>query len=168
MIDTKREVDGGGVAGPATKRMPIVRRREFLGVATTLAFGVAAGLQSAVAAPVSAGGAQGDEALILADRLLHAYPLRQSLAAIGDVYWQEAARQGHVCWPCLPDLLQEFLHHLHLSEAELRHMTPAAVRARVKSGTATDFSKARIVRVRGWLLGETEARLCAIAALRTA
>jgi len=103
---------------------------------------------------------------MLADRLLKAFSPRRSLEAIGDVFWNEAANGALAGQTHLPHVIQGFLGHLGLSEDDLRQMPSAAMRARIKAGTARDFSNGRIVRVQGWLLGETEARLCAIAALR--
>ena len=110
----------------------------------------------------------GEKAALIADRVLHAYPLRRSHAVIGDVFWREAASQARGCPACLEALIEDFLLHLDLSEASIGQMPPAAIRDHVSGGNALDFSMGRIVSVRGWILGETEARLCAIAALRDA
>ena len=109
-----------------------------------------------------------ENANALADRLLHAHPARSSLAAIGDAYWRDAGREGPAHPERLPDAIQAFLRHLNLTEGELSEMQPATLHRLVRSGNARDFDEGRIVPVKGWLLGETEARLCAIAALHTA
>ena len=129
--------------------------------------GTALGPLAAQAVPGAMNAAGGD-AHILADRLLQAYPARPSLEAIGAVFWREAAVSPLARQARLPHAIQDLLRHLDLPEADLRRMSPTAIRSRIKAGTARDFSKCRIVQLRGWLLGETEARLCAIAALRTA
>lgn len=144
-----------------------VRRREFLRTAATFAIGAALGPQAAHAAP-GVVSAVGGGAAILADRLLQAYPRRRSLEAIGDVFWKETAGSPIARQDRLADAIPEFLRRLGLPEAELRRMQPAAIRGCIETRTARDFSKGDIVRVHGWLLGETEARLCAIAALRAA
>lgn len=128
----------------------------------------AAGLPAARAAPDMTGvdGKKGAEALV--DHLLLSHPHRDSLEAIGEAYWRDGANQ-RAAWPDrLQDAVQAFLHHLDLSEADLREMPPAMIGSSIRVRTARDFAEARIVPIQGWLLGETEARLCAIAALRTA
>lgn len=143
-----------------------MRRREFVGRGVALAGGMALCVPAADAAPnVLAAGEQGS-ATILADRLLQAYPLRRSLAVIGMAARQEPSAAGAPCPTCLPSAIQDFLRHLDWPEAQLRQMSPAAILERIKAGTARDFSLGRILLVRGWLLGETEVRLCAVAALR--
>ncbi|MGI9419570.1 MAG: hypothetical protein ACR2RA_17220 [Geminicoccaceae bacterium] len=132
----------------------------------------ATGSRTASALPDEAAPAVGrlpeEKAALIADRLLHAYPLRRSHAVIGGVFWREAASQARGCQVCLEALIEDFLLHLGLSEASFGRMPPAAIRDHVSSGNMLDFSMGRIVSVRGWILGETEARLCAIAALRDA
>ena len=108
------------------------------------------------------------EASILADHLLGAFPNRRSLAVIGKTHRQEAADDDAVRDASLEGAMQDFLERLDISDTTVRHMPPAKLRARIKMTTARDFAEARIVRVDGWLLGETEARLCTIAALHLA
>lgn len=138
----------------------MLKRRDFLGSAATLALLAAAGSTPAVAAVVEAE----ETAALLADRLLQAYPARRSLAVIGEACRQDNAegRTG------LPDAIQDFLRHLDIPKDVLFQMTPTDLRARIQTETTRDFTQARIFRARGWLLGETEARLCTIAALRSA
>lgn len=142
-----------------------LRRRAFLGAAATLAVGGATPWREARAAPIAP---MGRNAGMLAERLLQAYPLRQSLAVIGDAFLREASASDVDCPACLPSATRDLLHHLEVRQAELLQMPPAAIRARIRTENARDFALGRIVHVRGWLLGETEARLCAIAALNTA
>ena len=145
-----------------------MRRRDFLGVAATLAISTTTGPHAVRAAPGAAVLAENGRSTLIADRLLQAYPLRKSLAAIGNAFWNEKGSSGIAGPARLTDAVHRLLHHLDMPEAELRAMSMTAIRDRIKSGTLQDFSKQRIVQVRGWLLGETEARLCAIASLRTA
>jgi hypothetical protein len=104
----------------------------------------------------------------LTDRLLQAYPLKTSLASIGHVYWEEG---GNVAWAgsrSLTSVFEAFLSHIDLERDELRRAPSSALRGIIQVGTVRDFSDGRTVKVRGWLLSETEARLCAMAAIRMA
>jgi len=148
-----------GAQLPATEGAD-VRRRDFLAVAATLATGVVAALPTAQAAFAGSG----DQAQIVAGRLLKAYSRQQgSLVEIGDVIRQECASGRDHCPAHLSAAVDQFLRHLDWPEAELLAMAPAAIRDRIRKGTASDFSDGRILQVRGGLLGETEVRLCAIA-----
>ena len=106
-----------------------------------------------------------EAAAAIADRLIDAFPSRKSLEAIGDAYCRSEAAAGAFCRPCLQSEVEVLLQHLGLGEEDVRQMTPDGIRARIKAGTAADFTEGRIVRIEGWLLGEAEARLCMIAAL---
>lgn len=132
-----------------------------------LAATMAGGLPAAAAPTMLASGRHGPGA-ILADRLLAAHPLPQSLAAIGMAARRQAGARGAACPTCLRTAFQDLLAHLDWSEAELRLMSPAAILERIRTGTARDFALGRTLLVGGWLLGETEVRLCAVAALRVA
>lgn len=147
-----------------------MRRRGFLGTVAAFVIGSSLGSRPVGAAvgAVTARGEEGDQAVVLAERLLRAYPMRRSLAVIGDAYWRDAAADGCRRDACLAHAMEDFLRRLDLPGPELRRMPSADLRACIEKENTRDFSKGRIVRVGGWLLGETEARLCAIAALRTA
>ena len=124
---------------------------------------VAMGARGAAArSPMSGRGAV-DGGAVLADHLLKAFPEPHSLRVIGDAY-----RRGHAdnAAALTPEVFQDVLRHLDLSEADLAEMTPGDLRSRIDARTAKDFSEGRIIGVEGWLLGETEARLCEVAALR--
>lgn len=146
-----------------------MKRRAFIGMTATLALGaatVSAWIPKAAAAamgPIDVG--VGDETAALADHLLQAFPQRQSLQVIGNAYRRDQASGAPACKACMPDAFHDFLRHLDLSEDQLRSLTPAAMRTVVEEGNARDFSEGRIIGVEGWLLGETEARLCEVAAL---
>jgi hypothetical protein len=103
----------------------------------------------------------------LADRLLGAYPSRSSLQAIGEAHLQEAG-WSTVSRPALEGVLRAVLADLDLSPSSARRAASADIRARIRNRTASDFADGRTARVKGWLLGRTEARLCALAALRSA
>lgn len=151
----------------AAEGRPCVKRRAFMGGAAILTMGAASSSKAARAAMgvIDVGGTS--EMAALADRLLQAFPQRRSLQVIGDAYRRGRASGSLACRACMPNVLHEFLHHLDLSESDLRRMTPGAIRALIDEGTTRDFSEGRIVGVEGWLLGETEAKLCEVAALRT-
>lgn len=144
-----------------------MRRRKFIGAVTTFVMAGGWGSNAAHAAMERIDAGAADEAAALADHLLQAFPQPKSLQVIGDVYRRDLADDATACRVCMSDAFQGILRHLELSKAELRGMTPAAVRSRIDTGTARDFSEGRIISVDGWLLGETEARLCEVAALRT-
>jgi len=73
-----------------------------------------------------------------------------SAAAIGRAYLEVAPDEGDV-------------HHL---TSTLRSHLPAGpLRAAVAQRVHDDFDSQRVVTVDGWVLSQTEARLCAIAAL---
>ena len=52
-----------------------------------------------------------------------------------------------------------------LSRSGLGQLGPARLRSAVRAAVARDFAARRIVEIDGWLLAETESRLCALAAL---
>ena len=144
-----------------------MKRRAFIGMATVLAMGLGWRSTSAQAAMDGVDAGTADEAAALVDHLLQAFPQRQSLQVIGGAFRRARMGSTAACRTCMPDAFQGLLRHLDLSKADLRNMTPAAMRRCIDAETARDFSSGRIISVDGWLLGETEARLCEVAALRT-
>ena len=109
--------------------------------------------------------AAGDEVAALADHLLQAFPRPASLQVIGKAYQQARADSSPFRSNCMPDAFEGFLRHLDLSKADLQSMTAATLRTHIDGRTARDFAEGKIITVEGWLLGETEARLCEVAAL---
>ncbi|MEM8951590.1 MAG: hypothetical protein AAGC99_19920 [Pseudomonadota bacterium] len=150
-----------------------MKRREFMETAAALALGVA---WSATLSPAQAGetafgvidAGTGEETAMLADHLFQAFPKPASLQVIGKAYRRERADSASSCWRCMPDAFEGFLRHLDLSKADLQSMTAATLRTHIDSRTARDFAEGKIITVEGWLLGETEARLCEVAALHRA
>jgi len=134
-------------------------------MAAALTAGLAAMLPIAHAAPESGLGRPGDDAAIIADRLLRAYSNRGSLVAIGDAARKERSVGEGTCPSCLSQAIENLLHHLDWSDADIRRWSSAAIRDRIREETARDFAEARIQPIRGWLLSETEIKLCAIASL---
>ncbi len=151
-----------------------MKRRAFMATAASIASGAAwssaaSGAHAVdVRLPMSEPGTD-DEVAALADHLLQAFPEPASLQVIGEAHRRDRAdRRGQAGSPLtlLPEAFQDVLRHLDLSRADLQRMTPAALRTCIDARTARDFSAGRIIGVEGWLLGETEARLCEVAALR--
>ena len=143
-----------------------MKRRAFIGLATVLAMGLGWRSNTAQAATDGIDVGAADEAAALVDHLLQAFPQRQSLQVIGGAFRHSQMGSAAACRACMPDAFQGFLRHLDLSKSEFRRMTPAAMRRCIDAETTRDFSEGRIISVDGWLLGETEARLCEVAALR--
>lgn len=134
-------------------------------MAAALTSGLVAALPGAHAASAGEFGRPGDQTAIIADRLLQAYPNRDSLALIGHAARQDPFVGESSCPACLPDALDSLLQHLDWAEADLRMRSPAVIRDRIREETARDFAGDRVLPVRGWLLSETEIKLCAIASL---
>jgi hypothetical protein len=107
-------------------------------------------------------------AILVANRLLDAHHASDSLAAIGQAFIAEADKADLDCPACLSDAVDALLERLGWRADELLQMKPALIRAGVKRKAIGDFERGRIVHVGGWLLGETEVRLCTIAALHHA
>lgn len=122
------------------------------------------GASAAAARSPMIGSGSADDAAALADRLLQAFPEPGSLRVIGDAFRRGQTKRT---FALMPEVCQDVLRHLDLLETDLQRMTPAGLRAHIDARTAKDFSEGRIIGVEGWLLGETEARLCEVAALRT-
>lgn len=133
-----------------------VKRRTFLSAVSVLA--AKAGFGSALAAAESR--FEIDRTSMLADQLIKAYPERLSAVAVGD-----ACLQGRAARPRLHGLIDELMTTLEIPASHLSAMTVGDLRARLKARTSDDFQTGRTVQVKGWLLGETEARLCSLTAL---
>ena len=142
------------------KRRVLANRRGILGA-------IAALMGNGLTSRQAIGGMARDDAedtLLLAEKLLNAYPPRQSLASIGTVYWRE--RDASLARNHAPSaFFRSFLKHIGWTEAELKDASKTHIREQVEAASLQDFSDGRIVRVQGWLLSETEAKLSAIAAL---
>lgn len=148
------------VMGVDVTRRAFAKRRGFLGA-------IAALLVNVFASPRAIGGmVHGDveELMPLAEKLLDAYPPRQSLASIGVVYWQENGVLTPIRGCSPPEAFSSFLTHIDWTEANLRNASKAHIRDRIEAASIRDFSNGRIVQVQGWLLSETETRLCVLAA----
>jgi glycosyltransferase A (GT-A) superfamily protein (DUF2064 family) len=87
------------------------------------------------------------------------------LSALGDR--RAAAVVGHLALGAMPEMgnVQVIADGIWESLAMDRNSDAADIRARLSSVIREDFTAERTLRVEGWLVSETEARLCALAAL---
>lgn len=145
-----------------------MQRRDVLCGVTIL--GLSFSATSSIGAPLTAmrPQARATRAILVANRLLDAHSSTKSLAAIGNAFIEEANGTGHECPTCLTDAVVALLARLDWHAEDLLQMKPALIRAAIKRKAIGDFERGRIVHVGGWLLGETEVRLCTIAALHHA
>lgn len=145
-----------------------MRRRDILCGVT--AFGLGRSATASISAPLTAIRSQAKDAraFLLANRLLDAHPSSKSLAAIGQAFFEESKETGLQCPTCLPDAVDALLDRLDWRDEDLLQMKSSRIRAGIKRKAIGDFERGRILHVGGWLLGETEVRLCAVAALHTA
>ncbi len=133
-----------------------MKRRQVLGGAAGLAMGT--GLWSVFGVAPAWGVAA---PTVLADHLLRACPKRLSAVAVGRAYLQELGGA-----PPTDRVVDRLIDHLDVPRSRLEAMTSEDLRARLRTRTSEDFGAGRTVRVRGWVLGETEAWLYGLAALR--
>lgn len=122
-----------------------------------LMIGVAAGLALYPSGQTSGWRDQHDE---LAARLAALFSQPQSAAAIGQAYLQQYAHEA--------DALR--LHRLIVRDvvqqgAGLRDAGDAELKSLLQQRIWQDFADDRVVKLNGWILSVTEARLCALAAL---
>ncbi len=103
--------------------------------------------------------ARDDPEHVLAQRLVEVFRRRQSAVAIGRAYLRELVEQ-----PRVESLLQEVVADLDPAH-ELRRTSLSALRQMLHARIRQDFAAGRTVRVDGWMLGQTEAKLCGLAAL---
>jgi len=134
-----------------------MKRRQFLcGV-----LGFAALSNSSLAlGPIAERIVKGEEDL--ADRLLQAFPRRSSAVVVGNAHLGSLKSP-----PNSKDMVDQLMGKLQASPSDLRMMTSAELTARLRSRMSNDFSAGRTIGVRGWVLSETEAELCCLAALRS-
>jgi len=132
-------------------------RRSFLGLG-------AAALLDAVFRPAGAWAAAANAVhgphREAADTLLELLSCRESAASIGRQYLAQ--------YPAEVDadgLLGEFLAAAPDVQAAMEAGDAAAVRQAVFSRYRDDYSASRTVSIDGWLFSETEARICALAAM---
>lgn len=96
----------------------------------------------------------------LGGRLAGFYGDPEAAAAVGRVWLAASPEEADRA------LLIERMADGSLDEWErLARRDPEALRAAVRARHRTDFAEDRVVRLNGWILSETEVRLCALAAL---
>ena len=93
----------------------------------------------------------------LGARLLRLFRSPASAAAIGRAYLQVAPQDADE---------RRLLRLICASGRHWRTADTEQLRLLIPQQQAEDFQHGRVVQVRGWILSETEARLCALAALR--
>ena len=93
----------------------------------------------------------------LGARLLRLFRSPASAAAIGRAYLQGSPQDADE--PQLLRLICSPGHRWHTANTR-------QLRLLIAQQQAEDFKQGRLVRVHGWVLSETETRLCALAALR--
>jgi len=133
----------------------IITRRSFLGVLSVLG---AFGLTSPVRALAKLGESNAPDSLAL--KLAGVFPHKESAARVGREYLRCVPREADV--HLLVDLICSFQEK---RIAELSTADMAKLRELLLLQQRRDFEEGRIVHVHGWILSETEARLCALADL---
>jgi hypothetical protein len=103
----------------------------------------------------------GHRASDLADCLLEACPRRSSAGFVGNAYLD-----GFRSRPKVNETVDRLLTKVDIARSDLATMAPAKLRARIRSRMSDDFSAGRTIDLHGWILSETEAELCSLAALR--
>jgi hypothetical protein len=81
---------------------------------------------------------------------------------------RHVGRLSLAAWPHMHDraaLVQQILGELEIGIADAPHIGTDELRRRLAGRIQADFATARTVRLDGWLMALTEARLCALAAL---
>jgi len=134
---------------------PVLSRRDVLklAVAATLTVLVRAHL------PAVAAFQHGQQALLptrLAALLAHS----ESANVIGGEYLRTYPQEAN-----MNILLDQLASGILASDVELIGITDQYLRERLDGMVRADFAVDRFVKLRGWVLSATEARLCALAAL---
>lgn len=99
----------------------------------------------------------------LAEKLCSVFSARESANVIGRQYLRDTSEEADV------NVLVDSLCR-HQPEAYLKYMTAdsATLRQMIIKQQREDFGQGRTLRVDGWILSETEIRLCALSALMAA
>ena len=130
----------------------VLTRRDFLRLLASLGMVLATRQLGVLSALGRAGGRES-----LGARLLRLFRSPASAAAIGRAYLQKSPREADE--PRLLRLLCSPGHRWQTANTR-------QLRLLIRQQQVEDFKQGRLVRVDGWMLSETEARLCALAALR--
>lgn len=98
---------------------------------------------------------------MLADRLLQVHPNPNSASVIGNTLLQKLSDR-----PEIDHVVHRLIHNFGLPVQRISTASPLDLRARLKATTTEEFRLGRTAEVQGWVLGETEAWLCGLAALK--
>lgn len=98
-----------------------------------------------------------------ADRLASVLGRPASAAAVGRAYLAGHPGEADRDW-----LAAQLSADLRLRDCDPARSEAARLRAGLSRQLRADFAQSRVVRVDGWVLSVTEARLCALAALTAA
>jgi hypothetical protein len=134
------------------KTLSSLNRRSFLRMLFLLGLWVPTRSQHAFVAT------DGSHADLLSAKLLTVFHDQESARAVGLEYLRLRSVKTDA---------QELIKQICASwnEPQIAHATTETIKALLQNRQRDDFEKDRIVKVRGWILSETEARLCALAAL---
>jgi hypothetical protein len=143
-----------GVRAKRLSELAFVRRRGLIGAIAAVA---AAPLWMALAGRLAS---SGDRSEAAARRLIAALPNADSSRRIGAAWLAQRPREGNVgrLLACLRQPGDGFARAVERGESTV-------LRGALPQRIADDFACGRVVRVEGWLLAETEIRLCALAAV---
>lgn len=134
---------------------PVMSRRSF--IAASIALAVAGGI------PLVAGKGNtvnfGLNSNQLVEKLLLAMRDRQSAVQVGKVILNERDDTFQ-----LPNLVASIMNNLGLSVDMLSSIKRADLITRLNNRTVLDFDSGAVIDTAGWILGQTEAQLCALAA----
>ena len=132
-----------------------MKRRQFL--LGTLGLAMSSGLSSAFAmAPIEAG----SRTKVLAERLLETCTKRDSAAIVGEACLPKLGNPSSV-----GEAVETLISRLDMTSEDFERKASGELRSEIRAKISDDFSAGRTVLVEGWVLGDTEARLCALAAL---
>jgi hypothetical protein len=134
---------------------PIMSRRSF--IAASIVLGAAGGI-SLIAGKGHAVNF-GHNTNQLLEKLLSAMRDRQSAVQVGKVILNEREDAFQ-----LPNLVASVMNNLGLSVDMLSSIKRADLITRLNNRTVLDFDSGAVIDTAGWILGQTEAQLCALAA----
>lgn len=133
-----------------------MKRRQFLrlGAIATVTGGLGQAMASAPA------GASTSTAM-LADSLLRVHADRESASIIGGAFLRRLPSR-----PNIEQVVQSLIHSLDIPGERALQASPSKLRHHLKGKTSKEFDLGQTEDVQGWVLGKTEAWLCALASLR--
>jgi len=135
--------------------LPMMNRRSF--ISASIAFALVGGVPLITREGSALNVEQNTQQLI--DKLLSVMRDEQSAVQVGKVILTEQDDRFQ-----LPTLVSSIMDNLGLSFDNLRSIKRTDLVARLNSRTVLDFDSGAIVDAAGWMLGQTEAQLCVLAA----